>query len=306
MTRLVLVAGGTGTLGRELLPLLMQASLRVRLLTRDPARVGDLAGDQVETVAGDVRHPATLDAALDGVETVVSAMSGYGPRSGGDPRSVDWLGNSNLIRAAERARVGTFILLSALGAAPGHPMELMRMKYRAEQELKSSRLAWTIIRPALYMETLAETLGEPLSRGGKALIPGRGENPINFVCARDVAYLVERAVLDPALRAVEIDIGGPENLTLKQFAATIAVAMGTAYSRVQIPRFAIRLVATLATPINRAAARLAHDLVVMDAYDFTFDPAPFRARYPWAHLTPLADMLTRRQAATAGLDLRSD
>src|SRR5215472_1305799 len=67
---------------------------------------------------------------------------------GADPKSVDWLGNSNLIRAAERARVGTFILLSALGAAPGHPMELMRMKYRAEQELKSSRLAWTIIRPA--------------------------------------------------------------------------------------------------------------------------------------------------------------
>jgi len=286
--------------------LLTQAGLKVRLLTRDPARVADRAGDQVEIVAGDVRNPATLDAALDEVETVVSAMSGYGPRSGGDPRSVDWLGNSNLIRVAERARVATFVLVSVLGAAPHHPMELMRMKFRAEQELKRSQLAWTIIRPALYMETLAETLGEPLSRRGKALIPGRGDNPINFVCARDVAHLVERAVLDPALRGAEIDIGGPENLTQKQFAARIAVATGKAYSRVHIPRLAIRLVAILATPINPAAARLAHDLVVMDTYDFKFDPASYRARYPWAHLTPLADMLTRRQATAGGSDPRPD
>ena len=304
MTRPVLVAGGTGTLGRELVPLLIQAGLTLRLLTREPARARHLAGDRLEMVAGDVTDPPTLDAALDGVETVVSAMSGYGPRSGGDPRSVDWLGNSNLIRAAERARVGTFMLLSALGAAPGHPMELMRMKFRAEQELKSSRLAWTIIRPALYMETLAEIIGAPLMKSGKALIPGRGENPINFVSARDVAHVVERAVLDPALRDAEIDIGGPENLTQKQFAARVAAATGTAYRRVQIPRPAIRLLAILATPINPSVARLAHDLVAMDTYDFKFDPAPFRDRYPWAQLTSLTEMLTRRQATTAGMDPR--
>ena len=302
MTRLVLVAGATGTLGRELLPLLAHAGLRVRVLTRVPARAADLAGDLVEVVEGDATDSNSLDAALEGVDTVVSAMSGYGPQSGGDPRSVDWMGNRNLIRAAGRARVGDFVLVSALGAGPNHPMELMRMKFRAEENLKSSRLTWTVIRPALNMETLVAVIGPPLVKSGKAPIPGRGQNPINFVSARDVAHLVERAVLDPALRGAEIDIGGPENLTLKQFAATLAAVNSKAFRPMRVPRPALRLLAILARPMNSPAARMAHDLVVMDTYDFTFDPAPFRLQYPWAHLTSLTELLTRAQAISTGMD----
>lgn len=287
----MLVAGGTGTLGRQLVPLLSQAGLRVRVLSRNPVRAGSLTRNRVEVVAGDVTDPATLGGALDEVDTVVAAMSGYGPQSGGDPRSVDWVGNRNLIQAAKRARVASYVLVSALGAAPNHPMELMRMKSRAEQELVKSGLACTIVRPALYMETLVDVMGPQLLRSGRAVIAGRGENSINFVSASDVAHLVERAVLDTTLRGSEIEIGGPENLTLKQFAAKFAAARGTECNRVHVPRTALRLVALLSKPIKPSVARLAHDLVVMDTYDFKFDPAPFRDRYPWATLTTLTEVL---------------
>src|SRR6516225_5013402 len=143
----VLIAGGTGTLGRETLRLLADRGLKVRVLTRDPARARGLEGEGIEIVAGDVRNPASLGPALVGVQTVISALSGYGPNSGADPRTVDGAGNCNLIEAAEQATVEHFVLISVHAAAPEHPMELMRMKFLAEQELKRSRLAWTIIRP---------------------------------------------------------------------------------------------------------------------------------------------------------------
>jgi NADH dehydrogenase len=267
----ILIAGGTGTLGRETVRLLAGHHLRIRVLTRDPARAEDLRSECVEIMSGDVRNPASLGPALAGVDTVISAISGYGPGSGGDPGTVDGEGNRNLIRAADAAGVKDFVLVSVHGAAPDHPMELMRMKFLAELELKRRRLAWTIIRPTLFMETWVTVVGESLLKTGRTLVFGRGENPINFVSARDVACWVERAVMDTSLRGAEMDIGGPENLTLNQVAAACAAARGRSNRPRRIPRAAMRLMSVLAGPVHPGFARLAHDAVVMDTRDFTFD-----------------------------------
>jgi uncharacterized protein YbjT (DUF2867 family) len=66
---------------------------------------------------------------------------------------VDRQGNSNLIQAARAGANEYFILVSIQEVAPDHPMEFFRRKYLAEQELKASGLAWTIIRPTAYIET---------------------------------------------------------------------------------------------------------------------------------------------------------
>ena len=170
-------------------------------------------GDQVEIVSGDVRDPASLERAVGGANTVVSAITGFGPTRASSPRTIDWEGNANLIRAAKAAGVEHFVLLSICQAAPDHPIELFRMKHRAEEELRASGLAWTIIRPTAYMETWLGLLGGPAARSGSTRIFGRGKNPINFVSSRDVARYVDLAVADPAMRGVAIDVGGPEDLT---------------------------------------------------------------------------------------------
>lgn len=288
---MILIAGGTGTLGRETLRLLTSRGLRARVLTREPSRARALESDLVELVGGDVRNPDSLGAALMGVDTVISAMSGYGPRSGADPRTVDGQGNGNLINAAETAGCQNFVLVSVHGAAPDHPMELMRMKFRAEQELKRSRLAWTIIRPTLFMETWVNVVGETALKTGRALIFGRGENPINFVSARDVARLVETAVVDSGLRGAEIEIGGPENLTLKQIAATYAAVNEKPNRPRHVPRLAMRFASVLARPVNPAFARLAHDALVMDTRDFTFDPPAVSTTYTPPTHTSLLEVL---------------
>src|SRR6202022_2200341 len=94
-------------------------------------RLGDIA----EFVRGDARNPDSLEAALMGVDTVVSAMTGFGPRGPG-PQAVDYEGNLNPIRAAESATARRFVLVSMYGAVAAHPMQLMRMKFRAEEALR--------------------------------------------------------------------------------------------------------------------------------------------------------------------------
>lgn len=289
----ILIAGGTGTLGTRVVRMLTARGHAVCVLTRDLARAQHLAGNDVEVVSGDVREPDTLARAMEGAETVISAIQGFSGTGSDSPQTVDAEGNGNLIRAARVAGVEHFILISVQGAAPDHPMDLFRMKYRAEQELRASGLAWTIIRPTASMETWATLIGEPLVKTGKTRLFGRGTNPINFVAADDIAAFVALAATDPALRGELIEVGGPENLTMEQFARAFDPSGGKAGAVSRVPLPMMRLMAVLLRPVKPTIARQIQAGVVMDTHDMSFDAAETMRRYPSVVPTGLAAVVRR-------------
>lgn len=267
---MILLAGGTGHLGTVLVPRLAAGGVDVRILTRDPSRAHQSVGAIVEVVSGDVRVPASLTAALAGVDSVISAVTGFGP--GGDgPRSVDFEGNANLIEAAEAAGVKHFVLVSIHGAGSEHPMELYRAKFMAEQRLRESRLEWTIIRPTVFKELWSGIVGDPLLKSGKALVFGRGENPINFVSVDDIARFIEKAVLDRDLRGRTLEVGGPENLTMNRLVEIVAQSHGLQAKARHIPRAVLRMGATALRLFKPDIAGLLQAAVLMDTTDMSFD-----------------------------------
>jgi uncharacterized protein YbjT (DUF2867 family) len=233
---------------------------------------------------------------MGGSKTVISAIQGFSGSGGYSPRTVDQQGNSNLIRAARASAAEHFILVSIHGAAPDHPMELLRMKYFAEQELRASGLAWTIIRPTAYMETWATLIGKPLLETGRTRIFGRGNNPINFVSAHDVARFVELAVVDPTMRGQLVEVGAPENLSMNQFAKTFETMTGKAGKKSHVPLPMMRLMAMLMRPVNPTLARQIQAGVVMDTHDMSFDSSDIDRRYPSIPLTSLAEVIERTYA----------
>ena len=113
---MILIAGGTGHLGVELVPILTARGKPVRVVTRDPDRARQRLGETPQVAKGDARNPHTLEEALTGVDAVVSAMTGFGPGAPG-PRAVDYEGNLNLIRAARRPACAASC--SSQSTAPG-------------------------------------------------------------------------------------------------------------------------------------------------------------------------------------------
>jgi uncharacterized protein YbjT (DUF2867 family) len=252
----IVVAGGTGTLGTRLIPRLAGTGLAVRVLTRDPARAQRLAGLGVEVIRGDVRDPASIGGALRGARTVVSAVHGFAGPGGVSPVSVDRAGNANLIDAAARAGAA-FVLVSVVGASPGHPIGLFRAKHAAEETLRASGLSWTVVRATAFMQTWATIMSQSLQASGKVLVFGRGDNPVNFVSAADVAALTALAVTDPGLRGQVLELGGPDNLTFNQLAALVQETTGRRGTVRHIPRPALHAMAWTATVIKPALARQA-------------------------------------------------
>ena len=290
---MILVAGGTGHLGAELVPLLVRRGAAVRVLTRDPALARRQLGEGPEYVSGDVRKPSSLTAAVRGADSVVSAITGFGP-GGRGPRAVDYEGNLNLIRAAESVGVERFVMLSMHGASAKHPMELLRWKYRAEEALRVSRLDWCVVRPTVFMELWASLLGDPIVKDGSTTVFGRGSNPVNFVSVRDIARFVEVALLEPGLTSEVVDVGGPENLTFDQVVDQIASVAGRTASVRHVPIPVMRLARSLLRPIRPDIAGMIEAGIVTDTVDMSFDATKLRQRFPQIELTRMSEVIRRR------------
>lgn len=275
---MIAVVGGTGRLGRLVAERLVAAGEPVRVIARSEP------GDPVPSarfVAADVRDLGTLAPAIAGADVVVSAVHGMDPSSGQSPRAVDRDGNLNLIRAA-RGVGAHVVLVSVIGATPDHRMELHRMKGEAEQALRAGPADWTVVRAAAFAELWADVLRQAGGSSGVPRVFGRGTNPINFVSVHDVAAAVSRAATDPSLRGAVIEVGGPENLTMTEFASRLTPDRRPPG---HVPRAALQAMALVAAPIWPARARLARQALAMDVTDLAFDPGASRAAYPWLPCT---------------------
>jgi NADH dehydrogenase len=244
----------------------------VRILTRDPTAAADLRSRFVEVVPGDVRSPEALRRSLRGATQVISAVHGFAGPRGYSPRSVDLEGNRNLIEAAVDAGAERFVLISISGARADHPLELARCKYGAELALKSTSLAWTIIRPTAFAELWLELMSSPAASGKSPVVFGRGRNPVNFVSVADVAELVVKVVQEEQSAGETIEIGGPSNPTMNELAAMVQRSYPGSKPIRHIPRPALRAMSWLARPVSPSLARQARSALVMDEADMVFRP----------------------------------
>jgi uncharacterized protein YbjT (DUF2867 family) len=151
----VAIAGGHGEIALRLERLLSGAGHRVRAIIRNPDHAADVEAAGAEPVVLDLEALAGVAALADavrGADGVVFA-AGAGPGSGPErKRTVDYGAAVKLIAAAEAAGVDRYLMVSSIGAdrpeAGQGPMRAyLQAKADADEAVRASDLAWTIVRP---------------------------------------------------------------------------------------------------------------------------------------------------------------
>jgi uncharacterized protein YbjT (DUF2867 family) len=148
----VVIAGGHGQIALRLARLLAARGERVRSLIRNPDHAADVEATGAEAVVADMEALDDLSGFVEGADAVVFA-AGAGPGSGAARKmTVDRDGAVALVRAAEAARVGRYVILSSVGAeAPPEGDDVfsvyLRAKAEADEAVMASDLAWTVVRP---------------------------------------------------------------------------------------------------------------------------------------------------------------
>ena len=216
---MVHVAGSTGVLGREICRRLRERGQSVRALVRPTSaheRVSALQALGCEVVTCDLKNRSSLDPACAGADVIISTVTAIGTAREGDSFSAtDAAGNINLIDAAVAANAKQFIFVSFDATAiPDAP--LVAAKRDVEEHLKRSGLAYTILHPALFMQSW---LGPRLfadTSAGTATLYGTRDVRIRYVAVPDVAEVAVRCVENPVARNAVIPFGGPEALTQRE------------------------------------------------------------------------------------------
>jgi uncharacterized protein YbjT (DUF2867 family) len=189
----VLVAGAHGKTARRLVWILTEDGHEVRGLVRKEEQMPDVEADGAEPVLVDLEEEEVEGAvgeAVEGCDAIIFA-AGAGPGSGAARKeTMDYGGAAKLVEAAEEREVRRYLMLSSMGADdPEGGVEAMRpylrAKSRADERLKSSSLAYTIIRPGSLTEDKGTGSIEAAEKIGR-----RGEIPREDV-ARTFADALE-------------------------------------------------------------------------------------------------------------------
>ena len=272
---MILVVGATGVVGGMITRGLLEQGKEVRVLVRRDSPSSQLVQQGLATSAeelieagarpvhGDLRDRASLDVAVEGVETLVTSANSAFRGGADDPQSVDLEGNRNLIEAARDAGVEHFIFVSLLGADPDHPAPFMQAKARSESALRESGMDYTILAPTAFMEVWpAMVVGMPALQGQTVTLVGEGSRRHSFVSNRDVAAFAVKAVDDPAALQRHLAIGGPEALTWREVVAT--------YERVLERSIPVEFVA-MGEPVPGLPDPMPAMLAGMETYDSVVD-----------------------------------
>jgi uncharacterized protein YbjT (DUF2867 family) len=155
--RPVLVIGATRGTGKEIVSRLLRDGYVVRALARDPSSARAALGTAVEIVQGDVTKPETLPSALIGISDVIfTAGVTKRPASEASIIAVEYQGVINTLSAAKATGFnGRFLYMTALGVKRGSVESVflnlikgntLKWRRRAEEEVRSSGLDYTIVR----------------------------------------------------------------------------------------------------------------------------------------------------------------
>jgi uncharacterized protein YbjT (DUF2867 family) len=241
----ILLTGATGTVGKALLPLLIERGEDIRALVRDPRGLGRHRVD-VRIALGDLGEMGdarTRRQALRGVKTVIHLAAAIRDQQAAKVEELNGLATARLLRAAEEVGVERFIFFSAIGATEFQRTRFFRAKALAERAVAESELPSTVFAPSIVYdrEDPWVTLTRRLALFPALLLVGKGEAGYEPIWAQDVARCVTAELDAGGAGDRRFELAGPERLTYEEMSRVIAWSMDRRRRTIHVPANLVRL-----------------------------------------------------------------
>jgi len=216
----VLVAGATGYLGMYLVQELKNRGYWVRVLLRKESQKKYF--DYVDDIfIGQITKPETLKDVTKGIDWVFSTIGITRQKDGLTYMDVDYQGNLNLLRDAEKTNVDSFLYVSVLSGEKTSNLKIIQAKEKFGSELKQSSIQSCIVRPSGFFVDLKEFL--TMAKKKKIYLIGNGNYKLNPISGYDLAVVCVDS-MESSIN--EINVGGPITYTQNEIAELAFKALG--------------------------------------------------------------------------------
>jgi uncharacterized protein YbjT (DUF2867 family) len=217
----VLVAGATGYLGGFLTKELKRQGYWVRALSRDEQKAEPIQKHVDHVYLGEATKPGSIKGICKDIDIVFSTLGITRQRDGLTYMDVDYQANKNLLDEALRENVKKFAYVSGFNAHKLLHLQIVKAKERFVQELKKADIEHIIIRPNGFFSDMTEFLR--MAERGRIYLFAKGRFQSNPIHGADLA---QACVEHLGSSNSELDIGGPEILTLNEIASQAFAVLG--------------------------------------------------------------------------------
>jgi uncharacterized protein YbjT (DUF2867 family) len=276
----IVVTGGTGLIGREVVGRLLESGAdQIAVTTRDPDK-SDPWGGRVERLQAFAGDATSLGKAFARADVVIHAIQFPNhpvedASRGRTYMEVDGLGTEVAARVAKNMGVRRFVYLSGAGAGQGRQEPWFRAKDKAEAAIRESGMEHALLRPSWIYGRGDRSMSRFITFCRYfPVIPviGDGRTPVYPIYVKDVARCVADAARRDDVRGTAFELGGPERLTMDQIIRTVQKVLGKSRPLLHHPA---RLMKLLVLPM----ALLPEPILSPTAIDFVLqevdiDPKP--------------------------------
>lgn len=274
---MILVTGGTGRYGEQVVRTLRKLGLDVRALVRKGSEYYWLNDTGCGFFFGDLLDSVSLRRACRDVQYLVVASGVTEETRSNNHTTVTMEGHANLFQAARARGVEKVVMLSCLGVDRGYPIPSFEARKAAEQQLIESGLDYTILRTGLHEHFFLDMAWKVHDKGS-VLLPGEGHNRLQPVATRDVALMAAASLDLDSVRNQVVEVGGAEVLSARSCFESACEVVGVPASGKVLPGPAVKLGSKLGRPVRRYAHKLAEGAAWFGD-DFEVDAAALQARF---------------------------
>ena len=236
----LLIVGGTGTLGRQIVLQALTKGYQVRCLVRNFRKANFLKEWGVELVYGDLAKPETIPPCLKGITAIIDASTSR-PNELDSLQKVDWEGKLFLIEAAKAASIKRFIFFSAQNVEQFNNIPLMKLKYGIESNLKESEVPYTIFRLTGFYQGLIEQYAIPILENLPIWVTNENMY-VSYMDTQDIAKFCLRSLQLPKTENQIFLLSGLKGWVSSEIINLCEQLAGQSAKVQRIPSFLLKLV----------------------------------------------------------------
>lgn len=235
VSKQISIIGGSGFVGRAITRQALAKGYAVTVACRHPERARDLLVHGIRLVRADICSGRGLDEAVQGAACVINLVGLLFERGPQNFPAAHVHGAEHLLAACERAGVRQYIHMSALGADLGSQSNYARTKAEAEQRVRTSKLAWSIMRPSVIFgagDSFLNRFRALYAKSPVAPVIG-GDTRFQPVWVEDVARAFVGCIGRRGVSGKIFELCGPEAYSLRQLIGMLLDELG--WKRVLLP-----------------------------------------------------------------------
>ncbi|MBI9050509.1 MAG: NAD(P)H-binding protein [Anaerolineaceae bacterium] len=248
---MILITGGTGFIGRHLVPYLSDLGYQVRLLIK-PSKDSPLlpSGMTVDAAVCSLNDERGLMAAMKGVDTIIHLAGSERMGARADLTGGDIQGTKTLITVAIAAKVKRILYMSRIGADVYSAFPVLKAKAFSENTIIQSGIPYTIFRSGPIFgkgdQFIHSFYNAMQSLPGIMLLPNNGEMNLHPLWIEDLMAVVGLSLSVPETENKMFCLGGPEFLPLEEILSLIMQHNGKRRLLIKIPPTTMRMLALYA------------------------------------------------------------